>query len=89
MLPKCNVSVSFWQDVEKWIAKLSETKYNLSNNRIIADVLENNKAINQIHVILFGKVCFYPPGGGGGGGTQVQSGAAPALTYFAEEGVIF
>ena len=35
MLLKCHVNVSFWQGVEKWNAKLSETELNLSSNRII------------------------------------------------------
>ena len=60
MLLKCHVNVSFWQGVEKWNAKLSETELNLSSNRIIVGNVENIRAINQI--ILFGRVCvhFFP-----------------------------
>ena len=57
MLITCPVSSTFWQDVEKWIAELTASDYNLSNNRVIVGGLENRKAINQI--ILFGKVCIF------------------------------
>ena len=57
MLLMCPVSVSFWQDFEKWIAQLSDSGYDSSNNRIIPGDLKSSKATN--HIILFGKVCIH------------------------------
>ena len=44
MLLKSPVSVSFWQDVEKWIAQPSDSGYKLSNNIIRLGDLDNSKA---------------------------------------------
>ena len=55
MLPKSPVSASFWQDVGKKIAQLSDSGYDLSNTKIRFE--ENSKATNQ--VTLFCNVCIH------------------------------
>ena len=57
MLLKCPVRISFWRDVEKWFAQLSDSGYNVRNYKNILGDLENSKASN--HIILFGKVCIH------------------------------
>ena len=42
MLLRHPVNVSFWQDIENWIAQLCDSKNDLSNNRTILKDLENS-----------------------------------------------
>ena len=53
MLLRYPVNVSFWQDIENWVAQLCDSRNDLSNNRTILKDLKNQ------HIIVFGKVCLH------------------------------